>query len=201
MSRARAVGVSFLFAKRAIVMGLPIAWVLLLGSLPARSATINISAADSIPENTTNNDGFTLTNTHPSSYLFGNFTAVTLTPINNDPDDVVTSPVTITQNMCSGTFVATSCTFAFHITTADPTATVGDVGTWMITTSVQATWFDITIPPAGAFQTDTFNITEMVTVTDPVPAPAALPLFATGLGALGLLGWRRKRKAAALAAA
>jgi hypothetical protein len=28
-----------------------------------------------------------------------------------------------------------------------------------------------------------------------VPAPAALPLFATGLGGLGLLGWRRKRKA------
>jgi hypothetical protein len=32
------------------------------------------------------------------------------------------------------------------------------------------------------------------------PLPAALQLFATGLGALGLLGWRRKRKAAALAA-
>jgi hypothetical protein len=30
-----------------------------------------------------------------------------------------------------------------------------------------------------------------------VPLPATLPLFATGLGALGLLGWRRKRKAAA----
>jgi hypothetical protein len=30
-----------------------------------------------------------------------------------------------------------------------------------------------------------------------VPLPAALPLFATGLGALGLLGWRRKRKLAA----
>ena len=28
-----------------------------------------------------------------------------------------------------------------------------------------------------------------------VPLPAALPLFATGIGALGLLGWRRKRKA------
>jgi hypothetical protein len=27
------------------------------------------------------------------------------------------------------------------------------------------------------------------------PVPAALPLFVTGLGALGLLGWRRKRKA------
>jgi hypothetical protein len=29
------------------------------------------------------------------------------------------------------------------------------------------------------------------------PLPAALPLFASGLGALGLLGWRRKRKNAA----
>ena len=29
------------------------------------------------------------------------------------------------------------------------------------------------------------------------PLPATLPLFATGLGALGLLGWRRKRKAQA----
>jgi hypothetical protein len=31
------------------------------------------------------------------------------------------------------------------------------------------------------------------------PLPAALPLFATGLGALGLFGWRRKRKAQAAA--
>jgi hypothetical protein len=30
-----------------------------------------------------------------------------------------------------------------------------------------------------------------------VPLPTALPLFATGLGVLGLLGWRRKRKALA----
>jgi len=32
------------------------------------------------------------------------------------------------------------------------------------------------------------------------PLPAALPLFAGGLGALSLVGWRRKRKVAALAA-
>ncbi|HEX3342143.1 MAG TPA: hypothetical protein VHT68_23570 [Pseudolabrys sp.] len=31
------------------------------------------------------------------------------------------------------------------------------------------------------------------------PLPAALPLFATGLGALGFLGWRRKRRALATA--
>ncbi len=30
--------------------------------------------------------------------------------------------------------------------------------------------------------------------TTATPLPAALPLFASGIGALGLLGWRRKRK-------
>ena len=34
--------------------------------------------------------------------------------------------------------------------------------------------------------------TEEVVVTT-TPLPAGLPLFASGLGALGLLGWRRKR--------
>jgi hypothetical protein len=34
---------------------------------------------------------------------------------------------------------------------------------------------------------------------DVIPLPATLPLFATGLGALGLRGWRRKRKALAVA--
>lgn len=32
-----------------------------------------------------------------------------------------------------------------------------------------------------------------------VPLPAAFPLFATGLGVMGLLGWRRKRQTAAAA--
>jgi len=32
------------------------------------------------------------------------------------------------------------------------------------------------------------------------PLPATLPLFASGIGGLGLLGWRRKKKATTLAA-
>jgi hypothetical protein len=37
------------------------------------------------------------------------------------------------------------------------------------------------------------------TAVSEVPLPAALPLLATGLGVLGLLGWRRKQKAQAVA--
>jgi hypothetical protein len=36
---------------------------------------------------------------------------------------------------------------------------------------------------------------DVIAPTTTTPLPATLPLFATGLGALGLLGWRRKRKA------
>jgi hypothetical protein len=44
---------------------------------------------------------------------------------------------------------------------------------------------------ATSLQPGTFSAT---------PLPAALPLFASGLGAMGLLGWRRKKKAQAVAA-
>jgi hypothetical protein len=44
---------------------------------------------------------------------------------------------------------------------------------------------------------DSIAATEGVPTT---PLPAALPLFATGFAGLGLLGWRRKRKNAAIAA-
>lgn len=63
--------------------------------------------------------------------------------------------------------------------------------------------------PIGA---DVFTLPEGFTANDPdmnlidnrftptaTPLPATLPLLATGLGAVCLLGWRRKKKAAALA--
>jgi hypothetical protein len=72
------------------------------------------------------------------------------------------------------------------------------------------------IPAAGAFQLVTLSAVAPLVATGDVtfafgtgngstgywdvaslsstPTPAALPLFASGLGALGLIGWRRKRK-------
>jgi hypothetical protein len=46
----------------------------------------------------------------------------------------------------------------------------------------------------GEFADESFTI-DVIAPTTTTPLPATLPLFATGLGALGLLGWRRKRKA------
>jgi hypothetical protein len=53
-------------------------------------------------------------------------------------------------------------------------------------------------PPSGLSSgstTLTVTVPDGLSLEPATPLPAALPLFATGLGALGLLGWRRKRKA------
>jgi hypothetical protein len=44
-------------------------------------------------------------------------------------------------------------------------------------------------PPQPAFPSTIFNFSTTV-----IPLPAAFPLFGTGLGILGFLGWRRRRK-------
>jgi hypothetical protein len=54
---------------------------------------------------------------------------------------------------------------------------------------------DLPFPQSDLNYNDLDFVFTNVAVTNAVPLPAALPLFATGLGALGLLGWRRKRKA------
>jgi hypothetical protein len=62
-------------------------------------------------------------------------------------------------------------------------------------------WQDVGVPFSGVDA----NTLLLVSDGDPgegsaTPLPAALPLFAGGLGVMGLFGWRRERKAAALAA-
>ncbi len=66
--------------------------------------------------------------------------------------------------------------------------------TAILETTYTTTSLDFTIPSgATSVQLAWTDPSEYVA---PTPLPAAFPLFATGLGALGLLGWRRKRKLA-----
>jgi hypothetical protein len=62
---------------------------------------------------------------------------------------------------------------------------------------MDVTLTNIASDPLGGFEISNSPITLDIPAATPIPA--ALPLFATGLGGLGLFGWRRKRKAQAAA--
>jgi hypothetical protein len=83
----------------------------------------------------------------------------------------------------------------------------GDPNTSVYSTSTVATEANVALN-GGAFCTQSDACSSSTTVsfgpnfeTGSTPLPAALPLFASGLGAMGLFGWRRKRKNAAAHAA
>jgi hypothetical protein len=59
-------------------------------------------------------------------------------------------------------------------------------------------WTALNYP--NGFPVNAQIVVDFQNVVGTTPLPAALPLFAGGLGAMGLIGWRRKRKAAAIAA-
>ena len=82
-------------------------------------------------------------------------------------------------------------------------------GQWCANTTVASALY-ATLTSANAEQTSFFSDDQHLSAAGQLieasyiyslvtPLPSALPLFATGLGALGLLGWRRKRKAQAAA--
>lgn len=63
--------------------------------------------------------------------------------------------------------------------------------------TVTASNFGLLVVSLASNETN-FATVNGITIDGTTPLPAALPLFATGLGGLGLLGWRRKRKAKAM---
>ncbi|MGA7790657.1 MAG: VPLPA-CTERM sorting domain-containing protein, partial [Xanthobacteraceae bacterium] len=109
---------------------------------------------------------------------------------------------TLSNTDASGTFVIS-------------TDAVGDITSWLLTADIPGSYYLIRTSNLavtdGVFDVGTFGTidntlnegfnTEDTGVWTPstTPLPAALPLFASGLGAIGLLGWRRKRKAQAAA--
>jgi hypothetical protein len=73
-----------------------------------------------------------------------------------------------------------------------------DLQSWTRDQFLDPDWLRIGTDIVGGATPPTFNAAFSLDGVE-TPLPGALPLFASGLGALGLLGWRRKRKAAATA--
>ena len=73
-------------------------------------------------------------------------------------------------------------------------------GSSLMSTSTwdNATFANLGVTPGNTWgsgsDADSFTLDVVAPVTN-TPLPAGLPLFASGLAALGLLGWRRKRMA------
>ena len=74
-----------------------------------------------------------------------------------------------------------------------------DLQSWIRDAALDPDWSRIGTDIVGGTTPPTFNAAFSLDGVTATPLPATLPLFATGLGALGLLGWRRKRKSAAVA--
>ena len=77
---------------------------------------------------------------------------------------------------------------------------IGEINTVNIISLILMQSYDMGLLNSPHASGQNFNDPGTWTVSQ-TPLPAALPLFATGLGAMGLLGWRKKRKAAAALAA
>ena len=125
-------------------------------------------------------------------------------PINFSVLSVISIDLTIAGHSYSVPPVSGFNTIVNNITFSFVNSPNSGIGTdsfavvWNSTTGAATNMF-YTVPSGPTifeFRTaSVFSFTPVGTV----PLPAALPLFATGLGALGLISWRRKRKAQAAA--
>jgi hypothetical protein len=70
-----------------------------------------------------------------------------------------------------------------------------DLQGWTRDANLDPDWLRIGTDIVGGSPAPTFNFAFTLSGDTVVPLPGALPLFATGLAGLGLLGWRRKRAA------
>lgn len=150
--------------------------------------TINeFLSTNPIPANPTNqyivaDPTVTVTLTSPASYV--GFLVGTA----DDPNTVTVLDGAMQLAQFSMTSLLPSLTGGFLNITAGP----GEVITQIVETNH---------PPGQGdhccFETD--NYSAILASPTATPLPSALPLFATGLGALGLLAWRRKKKAQAAA--
>ena len=175
------------FQKLTVAASFILGLILAIG--PARAVTYDISGIDI--------SGDTLTGT-----IVGDATLSTITSINL-VDSQLSSPLTVVQGYgnsilsaapTTGTPVVTiafnSNAFSF-LSNLNTSLCNGDPVCVNILTAQLTS--DLNSVSGGDFSSQ-FAATATAEVAT-TPLPAALPLYATGLGALALIRWRRKRKA------
>jgi hypothetical protein len=154
-------------------------------------ATFDLSIT--VPEDgATHAIDYTLTNMTTGVVNFNPITDSTAFISGDTSDDITLG--TASLGTCSSPLAAGgTCTASISFSVDNGTGeTDGDSGVTQLTANFTT----------AASNVNTGPLFTTITVTDPAvtpatPLPATLPLFASGLGALGLLGWRRKRKAGA----
>jgi hypothetical protein len=125
------------------------------------------------------------------------FNVVFTTPISLTPDHYFFVPQ-VEVTTASGEFLWLSGTRPLPPGTFPPGVT--DLQSWTRDAMLDPDWLRIGTDIVGPINgvTPTFNAAFSLDGVA-TPLPGALSLFATGVGLLGLLGWRRKRKAQAAA--
>jgi hypothetical protein len=133
-------------------------------------------------------DGFQYT-------IFGSNNGTTWTPL----FDAITV-VGATEPFTLGTFTGTAPFTVNNVLTpgAGPGGTVGYIADFTFGSAFLDYAFGASTVAIDQFNADQEFSAVGALGPSAVPLPAALPLFATGLAGLGLLGWRRKRKSAPL---
>lgn len=122
--------------------------------------------------------------------LLGNFNEVGLNQDPNFPRIIFgqaqsASPFFVAEGIENSVFVPYDLASAFPLTTGTVSQTAGSL---YFTSLGDLVFSDIT------------SMSFEAVIPGATPLPGAMPLFATGLSALGFLGWRRKKKATTAAA-
>ncbi len=189
-----------------LVAGLVVIW--LFGQSPATASTIELQFSDNLSNNFGDSIDILITTTSPpgpyplSGSLITDITGTGFLSYNFGPPlGLFKYPVSLTGLPVGvGADNLLFSTFPF----------IDENGIRLHTDSLFGIFTDFTlraVPVGNGFRFDlctsdcVFNNVQTLSftltpVSSETPLPAALPLFATGLGALGLLGWRRKRKQA-----
>jgi hypothetical protein len=163
---------------------------LLWTSFAASAATLPFNFSFTVP----GASGYTVMGTLTVDTVAGDATSVVVT--NN------------TAGFGTGQYLPTGFLFTNSFTVSGGTITAYSFqvdGGFNVSPAVTCCTLTMFSSPVGAGLSDLPTTTGTVAgvsvaFTPPVssvPLPATLPLFASGLGALGLLGWRRKKKAIA----